>query len=138
MIGTLGADFILLIIAIWIVAAAVVAGALTSLVRRRRWGLKAALIDAALAAGVAVALYFLASVVDGDAGFYKSIPTLAFVIAVASVIIRTRCRRVCRATSRQPLDRQKEYESARLANASERELRFALRPTGNEPHDENG
>jgi hypothetical protein len=89
MIGVQGATFLVLIILIWISVGGVVAGALTCFVRRRRWGPKAALIDAAIALDVAIVLFFLATVVEGFLGVYESIPPMpVLVVAVASVVVR--------------------------------------------------
>jgi di/tricarboxylate transporter len=88
MIGEKGASFLVLLIVISISVAGVVAGALTCLVRRRRWGPKTALIDAAIAGVVAIVLFFLATVVEGVIGVYESLPTPVLVVAVVSVVIR--------------------------------------------------
>ena len=88
MIGTLGADIVILILLIWIVVAGVVAGGLACLMLRRRWGPKAALLDAALAAGVAIVLFFIAAEVESAVGSYRSLDVPVLLVAVASVVGR--------------------------------------------------
>jgi hypothetical protein len=63
MIGLRGASVLILANVIVVSVLGVVAGGLTCLVLRRRWGPKAALVDAAIAADVAIVLMFLGSVV---------------------------------------------------------------------------
>ena len=88
MIGTQGADVLVLLTLISIGVWGVIAGAVTSLVRRRPWGPQAALIDAALAASVAIVLVFLTVEVEGFFGLYLSLSTPVSIAAVASVVIR--------------------------------------------------
>jgi peptidoglycan/LPS O-acetylase OafA/YrhL len=88
MIGVTGAHVVILILLIWIAVAGVVAGGLACLMLRRRWGPKAALLDAALAAGVAIVLFFIAAEVESAVGSYRSLDMPVLLVAVASVVGR--------------------------------------------------
>lgn len=88
MIGVAGADVVILILLITIAVAAVFAGGLACLMLRRRWGPKAALLDAALAAGVAIVLFFIAAEVESAVGSYRSLDVPVLLVAVASVVGR--------------------------------------------------
>jgi hypothetical protein len=83
-----GADVVILIILIWTAVAGVVAGGLASLILRRGWGARAAFLDAALAVGVALVLFFVASEVERAVGSYHSLDMPVLLIAGASIVIR--------------------------------------------------
>jgi peptidoglycan/LPS O-acetylase OafA/YrhL len=72
------------------VVAGVFAGALTCFVQRSRWGWKAALIDAVIAAVVAsIYIYVALEIIDVFFGGWASIPQLPLVlVVVATVVLR--------------------------------------------------
>jgi hypothetical protein len=91
MIGTTGATvlFVLFIVNIFFASVlGVGAGGLTCFVLRRPWGLKAAVIDAVLAAVVAVVAAYVVSAIEIRRGVWESRVTLVLVIAPASVVLR--------------------------------------------------
>ncbi len=61
---------------------------LTCLVLRRSWGIKAALVDAVLAAVVAVASAYVISAIESARGIWESDVALILAIAGASVLVR--------------------------------------------------
>jgi hypothetical protein len=88
MIGTTGATILYLINVLLASVLGVGAGGLTCLILRLKWGVKAALIDAVLAAIVAVITAYVAATIETARGVWASNVTLVLVIAVISVVIR--------------------------------------------------
>jgi hypothetical protein len=88
MIGTTGATVLFLINVLFAGVLGIGAGGLTCLVRRRSWGLKAALIDAVLAAVVAVVAAYVIAAIESARGVWESRIVLILTIAVASVVVR--------------------------------------------------
>lgn len=99
MIGTVGATVLFSINVIFASVLGIGAGGLTCLAMRRSWGLKDALIDAVLAAVVAVAAAYLISAVESARGIWESRVTLVLAIAVGSVVLRHVIRLVLRSTN---------------------------------------
>ena len=64
------------------------AGGLTCLILRQPWGMKAALVDAALAAVVAVIAAYIISAIEASRGFLDDGTALIFAIAAASIVVR--------------------------------------------------
>ena len=91
MIGTRGATIVMLVNFILASALGVGAGGLTCLAFRRAWGLKTALIDAVLAAVVAVVAVYVVLAIDTARGELKSRVGLVLVIATSAVVVR-HCR----------------------------------------------
>ncbi len=77
----------------------VITGGLTCLALRRFWGLKQALIDAVLAAVVAVAAAYSVSAIESARGIWESRVALILAIAVGSVVIRHLIRFVLRSAN---------------------------------------
>ena len=88
MIGIKGAAILVIVNLILASLLGLGAGGITSLVVRRRWGLKTALVDAALAAGVAVLAAFAILSIDSARGIVVSRVWLTFAISVVSVILK--------------------------------------------------
>jgi hypothetical protein len=88
MIGTNGAAVLLLVNIIFASVLGIGAGGLTCLVLRRPWSLKAALIDAVLAAVVAVIAAYVVSAIDNARGVLDSRVGPVLAIAAASVVVR--------------------------------------------------
>lgn len=88
MIGTTGASVLFLINVIFAGVLGIGAGGLTCLVLRRSWGVKDALIDALLAAVVAVTAAYLISAIETARGVWESRVALILAIAVGSVVVR--------------------------------------------------
>lgn len=91
MIGTRGAAVLMLVNFILASALGVGAGGLTCVAFRRAWGLKTALIDAVLAAVVAVVAVYVVSAIDNARGALQSRVGLVLVIATGVVVVR-HCR----------------------------------------------
>ena len=88
MIGTSGAAVLLLVNVIFAGVLGIVTGGLASLVLRRPWGLKAAIIDAVLAVVVAVIAAYVVSAIDDARGVLESRVGLVLAIAAGSVVLR--------------------------------------------------
>jgi hypothetical protein len=88
MIGATGATVLFLINVLFASVLGICAGGLLCLVLRRHWGLKGALIDAALAAVVAVVAAYVVAAIESARGVWESRVTLILAIAVASVVLR--------------------------------------------------
>jgi hypothetical protein len=96
MIGTSGAAVLLLVNIIFASVLGIGAGCLTCLALRRPWGLKAALIDAGLAAVVAIIAAYVVSAIDNSRGVLASRVELVLVIAAGSVVLRHLIRQALR------------------------------------------
>ena len=79
MIGTSGATVLFVVNVLF---------GFTCFALRRPWGLKAALIDAVLAAVVAIIAAYVVSAIEIRRGVWESRVTLVLVIAPASVVLR--------------------------------------------------
>jgi hypothetical protein len=99
MIGTNGAAVLLLVDIIFASVLGIGAGGLTCLALRRPWSLKAALIDAVLAAVVAVIAAYVVSAIDNARGVLESRVTLVLAIATASVVVRHLMRLAVRSSN---------------------------------------
>jgi hypothetical protein len=88
MIGTSGATVLFVVNVLFASVLGVGAGGFTCFVLRRPWGLKAALIDAVLAAVVAIIAAYVVSAIEIRRGVWESRVTLVLVIAPASVALR--------------------------------------------------
>ena len=88
MIGTSGATVLFVVNVLFASVLGVGAGGFTCFVLRRPWGLKAAVIDAVLAAVVAVVAAYVVSAIEIRRGVWESRVTLVLVIAPASVVLR--------------------------------------------------
>lgn len=88
MIGTTGATLLFIADIVFATLLGIGAGGLTCLVLRRPWGLKAALIDAVLAAVVTVIAAYVVSAIDNARGVWESRVTLVLSIAAGSVVLR--------------------------------------------------
>jgi hypothetical protein len=88
MIGTTSATVLFLLNVLFASVLGVGAGGITCLVLRRPWGVKDFLIDAALAAVVAVIAAYVVSAVEATRGIWESRVALILAIAVASVVVR--------------------------------------------------
>lgn len=88
MIGTTGATVLFLINVLVACVLGLGAGGLMCLALRRSWGLKEALIDAVLAAVVAVTAAYLIAAIESARGVWESRVALILSIAVASVVVR--------------------------------------------------
>jgi hypothetical protein len=96
MIGTTGATVLFIVNSIFASVLGIGTGGLACLALRKPWSLKAALIDAVLAAVVAAIAAYAVSAVDMARGELQSRLTLIFAIAVGSVVLRHLLRRVPR------------------------------------------
>jgi hypothetical protein len=88
MIGTTGAFVLFIINVLFAVLLGISAGGLTCLVIHRPWGLNPALVDAILAAVVALTAGYVLGAVDSARHVWESRVTLILVIAAASVVLR--------------------------------------------------
>lgn len=88
MVPTSAATVMFLVNVLFASALGIGAGGLTCLVLRRPWGVKAALIDAVLAAVVAVIAAYVVSAIDNARGVWESRVALVLVIGVGSVVVR--------------------------------------------------
>jgi hypothetical protein len=88
MIGTTGAVVLFSINVLFASVLGIGAGGLTCLALRRPWGLKDAIVDAALAAVVAVIAAYSVSAIESARGIWESHVILMLAIAVGSVVIR--------------------------------------------------
>jgi hypothetical protein len=88
MIGTSGATVLFVANVLFAGVLGVGAGGFTCFVPRRPGGLKAALIDAVLAAVVAIIAAYVVSAIEIRRGVWESRVTLVLVIAPASVVLR--------------------------------------------------
>jgi len=88
MVPTSAATLMYLINVIFASMLGIGAGGVTCLALRRPWGLKAALIDAILAAVVAITAAYVVSVIDSARGVWESRVALVLAIAAASVVVR--------------------------------------------------
>jgi hypothetical protein len=98
MIGTTGAAVLFLINVLLACVLGIVAGGVTCLALRQSWSLKEALIDAVLAAVVAVADAYVVTAIDIARGVWKSRVALMLLIAVGSVVARHLIRLVLRSS----------------------------------------
>ncbi len=88
MIGTTSATVLFVINVLFAGVLGIGAGGFTCLVLRRPWGIKTVLIDAALAAAVAVVAAYVIAAIEAARGVWGSRVTLILIIAVASVVAR--------------------------------------------------
>lgn len=88
MIGTTGATVLFIINVLFAILLGIASGGLTCLVIHRPWGLKPALIDAILAAVVAVTAAYVVGAMDSASHVWESRVTLILVIAAGSVVVR--------------------------------------------------
>jgi hypothetical protein len=88
MIGTTGATVLFIINVLFASVLGIAAGGVTCLVLHRPWGLKPALIDAILAAVVAVIAACVVGVIESATHVWGSRVTLILVIGAASVVVR--------------------------------------------------
>lgn len=88
MIGTTGATVLFVINVLFASVLGIGAGGLTCLVLRRPWGIKNVLIDAPLAAAVAVGAVYVIAAIETARDVWESRVTLILIIAVASVVAR--------------------------------------------------
>ena len=100
MIGTTGAAVLFVVNVISASALGAVAGGLTCLMLRRPWGIKAAVIDAVLAAVVAVIAAYVVSAIEIARGVWESRVTLILAVAVGSVVARHILRALLRPSLR--------------------------------------
>jgi hypothetical protein len=100
MIGTNGAVVLLVVNLIFTTVLGTAAGGIACFVLRRPWGLKTALIDAVLAATVAVAAAYLISAIDNARGVLESRVVLVLGIPAVSVVVRHLLRPAPRSSSR--------------------------------------
>ncbi len=82
MIGTTGATVLFVINVLFASVLGIGAGGLTCLVLRRPWGMKGALMDAALAAAVAVVAAYVIAAIETARGVWESRVMLILIIAV--------------------------------------------------------
>ena len=87
MIGTDGAAILVLVHLIFASVLGIAAGGLTSLVLRRHWGMKVAVIDGVLGLVVAVISAYVVSAIDTAHGALQSRVTLILTLAVVSVVL---------------------------------------------------
>lgn len=88
MIGTTGATVLFLVDILFAGVLGIGAGGLTCFMLHRPWGLKPALIDAVLAAVVAVTAAYTVAAIDSARGAWESRVTLILAIAVVSVVVK--------------------------------------------------
>jgi hypothetical protein len=88
MIGTSGATVLFVVNVLFASVLGVGAGGLTCFLLRRPWGFKDALIDAVLAAVVAIVAAYLVSAIENARGVWESRVALILAIAAASIVIR--------------------------------------------------
>jgi hypothetical protein len=99
MIGTGGATVLFVVNLLFASVLGVGAGGLTCFVLRRPWGFKAAVIDAVLAAVIALIAAYMVSTIEVARGVWESRVTLVLAIAVASVVLRHVVRLLLRSPS---------------------------------------
>lgn len=87
MIGTTGATMLFIINIVFAGVLGIGAGGLTCLVLRQPWGLKAALLDALLAASVALVAAYVLAAIEAARGVWGSLVGLVLAIAAASVVV---------------------------------------------------
>jgi hypothetical protein len=88
MIGTTGATVLFIINIVFAGVLGIGAGGLTCLVLRQPWGLRAALLDAVLAAGVALIAAYVLAAIEATRGVWGSLVGLVLAIAAVSVVVR--------------------------------------------------
>lgn len=88
MIGTTGATVLFIVNVLFASVLGIAAGGFTCLVLHRPWGLRPALIDATLAAVVAVIAAYVVGAVESTNHVWGSHVTLISAIGAASVVIR--------------------------------------------------
>ena len=88
MIGTTGATVVSVVIVLFAAILGVGAGGLACLVLRQLWGLKVALIDAAIAAAITVIAAYIGAAIAMARGVWESRVALILIIAVGSVVVR--------------------------------------------------
>lgn len=88
MIGTTGATVLFSINVLFASVLGIAAGRLTCLTLRRSWDLKEAIIDAVLAAVVAVVAAYSVAAIESARGVWESRVALILAVAVASVVVR--------------------------------------------------
>ena len=88
MVGTKGAAVLLVVNVLFASLLGIGAGGFTCLMLRRGWGVKTALIDAGLAAVMAMLAAYVVATVETSRGVWESRVTLILAIAVLSVIGR--------------------------------------------------
>lgn len=99
MIGTTSATVLFLVNVILAGVLGICAGGLICLVLRRPWSLKAALVDAVLAAVVAVISAYVVSAIDNTRGVLGSRVGLILAIAAASVVMKHLMRLAVRSSN---------------------------------------
>ena len=99
MIGTSGATVLFVVNVLFASVLGVGAGGVTCFVLRRPWGLKAVVIDAVLAAVVAVVAAYVVSAIEISRGVWGSRVTLVLAIAAGSVVVRHVVRLLLRSPS---------------------------------------
>jgi hypothetical protein len=100
LIGTTGAAILFIVNICFASALGVGAGALICLLLRCRWDLKTAVIDAVIAAGVAVIAAYVVAAIEIARGVWESRVTLILAIAVGSVVLRHVLRPLLRSSLR--------------------------------------
>lgn len=88
MIGTTGATVLFVFNVLFASVLGIGAGGLICSVLRRPWGIKTVLLDAALAAAVAVVAAYVVAAIDTARGVWESHVMLILIIAFASVVAR--------------------------------------------------
>jgi len=88
MIGTTGATVLLIANLVFATLLGIGVGGLTCLVLRRRWGLRAAIIDAAIALVVGAIAAYAVAAIETARGVWGSSVTLVLSIAAGSVVVR--------------------------------------------------
>jgi len=88
MIGTKGAFVLVVVNLILASILGVIAGGLLTLALRKQWGIRGALMDALLAALVAVSAATIISVIDNARGVLESRVAVVLAIATGGVVLR--------------------------------------------------
>jgi hypothetical protein len=88
MIGTTGATMLFIINIVFAGVLGIGAGGLACLVLRQPWGVREALLDAILAAGVALIAAYVLAAMEASRGVWGSLVGLVLAIAAASVVAR--------------------------------------------------
>ncbi len=101
MIGTTGATVLMIANLIVATVLGMAAGGLACLILRTPWGLKIAVVDAAVAAATAIVSAFVITSIDAALGISQSRVALLMVVAVASVIVRHLLRRTLRQANKE-------------------------------------
>jgi len=99
MIGTVGAEAIMVVNLVIAAVLGIGAGGLTCLVLRRPWSIKTALVDGVFAFVVAFISAYVISTIEARRGVWTSVVEPVLAIAAASVILRHIARAVHRSTS---------------------------------------